>query len=64
MKIFLVWLIVTTAPDGSLESHVYESQMTSTNACIVAQKKLDEKLLAEGYENFTTACESRVVTRR
>lgn len=59
MKVFLVWLIVTVGADGGIESRLYETRMTSTTACYIAQDELDAKLLAEGYTNFTTSCEIR-----
>jgi hypothetical protein len=58
MKWFLVWLIVTTNPDGSIESRLYETQVQNEIVCLAAQKKLDERLL-NGYDNFTTSCEYR-----
>ena len=59
MKWFLVWLIVTTGPDGSIQSRLYETSAASEEICYAAQAKLDEKLLDSGYTNFTTSCEYR-----
>lgn len=56
----LIWLIITINADGSIDARLYESEMTFTEqACYDAQDALDEHLLAEGYDNFTTSCEER-----
>lgn len=59
MKWFLIWIIITTADDGSLDARVYETQVSSEQACYAAQDNMDTYLLQKGYTNFTTACEVR-----
>lgn len=59
----LVWLIVTAGEDGGVESRLYQSAIvyTSLEQCLQVQEILDEKLLDEGYDNFTTSCEEREI---
>lgn len=59
MKWYLMWFIVSMGADGELETKHYETSMTSRTACYEAQMELDEKLMAEGHEQFTTSCEVR-----
>lgn len=59
MKWFLIWLIVTTGPNGEIESRMYSTQISSEQACYAAQANMDTYLLQKGYTNFTTACEAQ-----
>jgi len=61
MKVILAWLIIMVGPDGGLETHFYQDEISSYSECVQAEAKLrlnlEERLAKQAIIGYSTLCD-------